>query len=413
MMRTIIINLILGLFLKGTVGAVDGYWVERAQMPEPRTGHAAVVAEGTVYITGGRTTGPAMNATRQQLWAYDPAANQWNTGLPDMPEPREAHVAVALGDTIWVFGGRNHNDLIPEVDFWVVGSNQWQSAGTMSTPREGMGVVAQSGSIYLIGGKASHSMWAPPVTRVDRFDPQTRQWTVSDTLNQARVGFAWAAQGDTIICAGGRFVDPLTSVEQRIDAEAWQSVVPLTNPRSDGSAVFFRGDFVLLGGIGSEGQADDNQYYDGINWHTFESNLLPRFGETGVVAGDAIYVMGGRNGNQLLRSTEQFIPTTGLASVPFTPEKSGLIEAFPNPFNGSVRLTFSLPPGVTGVQNLSIYNTLGQIVYRQNLQLTPDNPAILLEGTGLGSSGVYVAVLRYMTRSHSSRYISQKLTYLK
>lgn len=300
-------------------------------MPEPRSQHAAVAVGDTVYITGGRTSGPAMMATRSQLWSYHPETDAWDTSLPEMPEPREAHVMAAMGDTLWVFGGRNHNTMVSSVIYWIVGSDTWQMAGEMPLPREGMGVMTYNGKIYLIGGKASHAMWASPVTQVDEFNPQTLQWTISDTLQQARVGFAWAAQGDTIMCAGGRYLDPLASVERRVDGNAWEPATPLNGPRSDGAAVFFCEKFVLLGGIGAEGQSGSNQEFDGTTWQSFASNLLPRFEETAVVVENSILVMGGRNGNQLLASTEQYIPLTKATDEPEFPAEMVLINATPIP----------------------------------------------------------------------------------
>ncbi|MCF7839979.1 MAG: T9SS type A sorting domain-containing protein [Candidatus Marinimicrobia bacterium] len=406
--------MILILLLSFPVWGGDGYWIERSSMPEPRSQHAAVVVDGTVYLTGGRTSGPAMMATRSQLWAYHPDTDEWSTNLPEMSEPREDHVMVATGDTLWVFGGRNHNTMVSSVIYWIVGSEGWQLAGEMPLPREGMGVMTYSGKIYLIGGKASHAMWASPVTQVDEFNPQSFQWTISDTLQQARVGFAWAAHGDTIMCAGGRFLDPLASVERRIDGNAWESATPLNGPRSDGAAVFFRENFVLLSGIGAEGQAAGNQEFDGTTWQSFESNLLPRFEETAVVVENSILVMGGRNGNQLLASTEQYIPFTKTTDEPEFPAEMALINAYPNPFNGSVRVDLTLSENVSAVQSVNIYNVRGQLVYQHNP--APDfnqQSHLVIRGENLGATGVYVMVVHYWIRDGAPGLLLHKLTYLK
>lgn len=382
-------------------------------MPEPRSSHAAVVFDGTVYITGGRASGPAMNAARAQLWAYDPESDTWNTNLPDMPEPREAHVMVVMGDTLWVFGGRNHTTMVSSIYYWIVGSDVWHAAGEMPLPREGMGIMTTGGRIYLIGGKASHAMWAPSLTRVEEFDPQTRQWTMSDTLQQARAGFAWAVHGDTILCAGGRFLDPLASVERRIDGNAWESAMPLNGPRSDGAAVFFQENFILLGGIGSEGQAGNNQMFDGMAWQSFTPNLLPRYEETAVVVENSILVMGGRNGNQLLASTEQYIPTTATTEEPEFPAESALLQAYPNPFNGAVRLSVALGKDVSTVPTLYIYNLRGQRVYQRTVPGVADQQVLTINGSDLGAAGIYLVELRYESGDGQLQRILRKLSYLK
>ncbi|MCF7797704.1 MAG: T9SS type A sorting domain-containing protein [Candidatus Marinimicrobia bacterium] len=413
-MKKFIAILIHVVLLRVMLQAGDGYWVERASIPESRSQHAAVVVDGTVYLTGGRTAGPAMMATRSQLWAYHPDTDEWFTNLPDMPEPREDHVMVATGDTLWVFGGRNHNTMVTSVVYWIVGAPAWQEAGEMPLPREGMGATTYGGKIYLVGGKASHAMWASPVSRVDEFDPQTWQWTVSDTLQQARVGFAWAAHGDTVLCAGGRFLDPLASVERRIDGNAWEAAPQLNGPRSDGAAVFFEGNFVLLGGVGSEGQSGNNLVFDGTSWQTFEPNLLPRYEETAVVVDNAILVMGGRNGNQLLASTEQYIILTASAEEPELPAEMVLMQAYPNPFNGSLRVAITLDERVYSVHVVDVYNLQGQRVHSYAVQAGGGSVLTMrIQGADLGATGVYLMVLRYQTSDGTQHQLLHKLTYLK
>ena len=265
------------VFLPLSLLGIDGSWIERSPMPDARFGQATAAIDGVIYVSGGRSSPTGMHSSHGQLWAYNVQTDSWNTDLPAFPESRVDHVMIALGDTLWVFGGRNQSTIIVPVLFWVEGSDQWQYATDFPNPREGMKAFVHNGMVYLIGGKASHSMWSSPTARVDRFDPQTLAWTTMDSLNQARVDFAAAAHADTVVCFGGRFIDPIVSVEDGLLGGVWQTVNPLSVPRSNGSAVYYQNEYILIGGITPSGQADNNLAFDGNNWSDFEGNLLPRY----------------------------------------------------------------------------------------------------------------------------------------
>ncbi|NQV30062.1 MAG: hypothetical protein HQ508_04165 [Candidatus Marinimicrobia bacterium] len=413
MMINYILKVVSLTFFAVSVFAIEGSWVERSPMPERRLGHAVASIGAHIYISGGVSSPTGMHETHSQLWAYDYLLDTWITNLPSLPEPRVDHTMTALGDTLWVFGGRNQNSIISAVLFWVEGTDQWQYATELPYAREGMRSIIHNGYVYLIGGKASHSMWTPPTARVDRFNPQTYTWSVIDSLNQARVGFAIAAHGDTVVCIGGRFIDPLASVEYGMLGGAWQMISPLIVPRSNCSAVYYQNEFVLIGGLTPGGQANNNLSYDGSNWFPFEGNLLPRHDSAVQIAGLGILVMGGRNGGQALNTVEYFLPTVGVRREDVIPENFSSIKTFPNPFNGSAIIELSLP-GVGDIpKSLIIYNIRGEEVLREPLPEFQNMFTTYISGDKLGQSGVYLAVFNYRTSAGERVWMSQKLILLQ
>ncbi|MCF6239089.1 MAG: hypothetical protein L3J79_09840 [Candidatus Marinimicrobia bacterium] len=382
-------------------------------MPEARFGHAAASIASLIYVTGGRSSYSGMHSLQSQLWAYNVQTDSWSTELPELPEPRTDHAMIALGDTLWIFGGRSGNAIIGSVLYWVEGSDQWQYAAEFPVPREGMRSFVHNGLVYLIGGKTSHSMWAQPAARVDRFDPLTLSWSVMDSLNQARVDFAAAAHGDTVVCIGGRFIDPIASIENGILGGSWQTVTPLLVPRSNSSAVYYQNQIVLIGGFTSNGQADNNLAFDGNNWIDFDGNLLPRYDAAVLSASSGIFILGGRNGNQALTSLEYYSSTVGVGEPPIVPGKMALIKSYPNPFNGATVIKVNTPGLDVSSNSLIIYGLNGEAVHRQQLPAQRESHTVSISGSQLGPSGIYVAVFNYVLLNGQAGQVNQKLTLLK
>ena len=371
-----------------------GTWVEIMDMPGPRVGHAAALIENHVYVSGGRAGHGGMHGAEGQLWAFDIFTGTWNAELPQLPQPREEHTMVALGDTLLVFGGRNNETIFSDVLLWVVGSDMWQTISVMPVPRTGMGAFIQDGRVFLVGGKTSYNMWSPPTEYADSFDPSDQSWASVDPLNQARVDFAIVAHGDTALCLGGRFVDPITSVEMLTSDGEWSFDTPLQIARSSSAGVYLNGAVVVLGGITTHGLAQNNLIFNGIGWDDFEANLLPRYDLVAVATEENIYVMGGRNGNQILRSAEKYTRPVSIANPRSTPKQFTLLSAYPNPFNGAVTLSFIESVGLQDELRLTVYNIQGQLVHRRTI-VKEELSSFRLNDTDLGSSGTYIVVLDY------------------
>ena len=69
-------------------------------MPTKRSGGAAAVLDGKIYVAGGRTS-----QTGNHFAVYDPKADKWEA-LPPAPTQRNHLGVVAAAGKIWVVGGR-------------------------------------------------------------------------------------------------------------------------------------------------------------------------------------------------------------------------------------------------------------------------------------------------------------------
>lgn len=113
-----------------------------------RASFATVVVRDSAFSLGGFSTGGPLDVVQR----YHPAAGTQQKAV--MPTPRGGLAAVAREDTIFVFGGRSPADqVLNTVEFYLPETNRWHQAQALSLPREGFAAVAVDGVIYLFGGR--------------------------------------------------------------------------------------------------------------------------------------------------------------------------------------------------------------------------------------------------------------------
>lgn len=79
-------------------------WMTLAPMPNAQGGIAAAAVNGALYVFGGEFFGAGGGGVYEEVWRYDPAADEWAAMTP-MPEPRHGLGAVTIGDRIYVVAG--------------------------------------------------------------------------------------------------------------------------------------------------------------------------------------------------------------------------------------------------------------------------------------------------------------------
>jgi hypothetical protein len=104
----------------------------------------AVALAGRLHAVGGRLTTFQFNVASYAV--YDPTADRWSTQAP-LPTPRSGIAAAVLDGWIFVVGGVfAHNDADdPEADTWV-------AMAPMRTPRRGTGAASLGGPLRPGGG---------------------------------------------------------------------------------------------------------------------------------------------------------------------------------------------------------------------------------------------------------------------
>lgn len=134
-------------------------WTALTPMPEPRSTHDAVVADGFLYVVGGWTmpggdsTAAEFVQTALRLKLDDPG-NPWES-LGEQPFRRRALAAASLEGSIYVIGGLNEDmEVERRVDRYDVATGVWsQVADLPGSKLEGFApsAFAVQGRLYVVG----------------------------------------------------------------------------------------------------------------------------------------------------------------------------------------------------------------------------------------------------------------------
>jgi N-acetylneuraminic acid mutarotase len=180
-------------------------WVELESMPTPRGAGAGAVIGNLIYVVAGRPG--AQNA----LEVYDIEGEGWTelAPLPDTFEDRNRLTAGAIGDLIYVIGGRydggGFGSPRPDsVDIYNPETNSWSSGMPMLRERGGLNGVVAYGCFYVWGGEGQN-IGEPNDVYPDHdvYDPVANQWTALDPLPVPIHGVTGAAFVDGLIYMPG------------------------------------------------------------------------------------------------------------------------------------------------------------------------------------------------------------------
>jgi hypothetical protein len=173
--------------------------------PSARSGLAAVTVGGTAYLLGGCGAGrfPAEVAGTRDGRHFRTVAR--------LPVPACYAAAAAIGNRVWLFGGRTAagpTDVIQQVD---LASGTAHVIGHLPHRLAGAAAFVLNGTIYLAGGTAAAASptgtwptWAGPTSAaVFRYEPSSGQLTVAGQLPVPVAGAAAAVIGETAYLIGG------------------------------------------------------------------------------------------------------------------------------------------------------------------------------------------------------------------
>lgn len=152
----------LDLFTRYDPDAPPGSrWTELDPIPHERDHFSAVVIGDKLYVAGGRTSEVAFGnamfaAVVPEVDVYDFGTENWST-LTMLPSPRAASPTAALGGAMYVIGGEGGSMSLPGADAWddvhrLVPSSPWATLDPIPVPRHGTGAAVCGGDIYVAAG---------------------------------------------------------------------------------------------------------------------------------------------------------------------------------------------------------------------------------------------------------------------
>jgi hypothetical protein len=123
-------------------------WLPGAPLHTGRHHVASAVADGKLYIVGGRTPRDVALAER-----FDPAVGAWER-LPSVPPQAGSRAATTVGNLMVVMGGSNEAAgwVTPAVWTFDAGTARWRRLPDLGIPRHSQTAVTHGGYVYVFAG---------------------------------------------------------------------------------------------------------------------------------------------------------------------------------------------------------------------------------------------------------------------
>jgi N-acetylneuraminic acid mutarotase len=200
------IHVVGGVHRKKNLATVDVFdtpskkWQSGARLQVARSRLAAVAWGGKLYAIGGYVGDGTEALDTGMVEEYDPGKGAW-VEKAGMPTPRHGHAAVVVNNRILVIGGygkdaSGYGDLTA-VEEYDPKNNRWTRKAAMASRRGFLGAAVVRGKVFAIGGHMDQS-------RVERYDPEMDRWIDLEQAPAAFDRFGIAAVDNDIYCVGGQ-----------------------------------------------------------------------------------------------------------------------------------------------------------------------------------------------------------------
>ncbi len=161
-------------------------WTQLADMPSRRWGPSAIVANGKIYVFGGRSSSVPPYGS---IEVYDPQTNTWTTNPKSMPTPRYCLTTCLLDSNIYAIGGWYHSSTGPiydKVECYNFYRDEWKTESPLPVARAVLASLVLGGKIYVYGGaKTTHPNFG--TSAIYQFEPNTFQ-AYAHSVNLSRFG---------------------------------------------------------------------------------------------------------------------------------------------------------------------------------------------------------------------------------
>jgi N-acetylneuraminic acid mutarotase len=130
-------------------------WEHLGAMPEPVQSAAVAVVNGKIYLIGGRTetyaTVTASSAASTAVQEFDPETKGWRPRQP-MPTARTGAAAAVRDGKVFVVGGASAGQAVAIVEIYDPATDTWTTGTRLRTARTGHGVASVQGRLFVIAG---------------------------------------------------------------------------------------------------------------------------------------------------------------------------------------------------------------------------------------------------------------------
>jgi len=279
----------------GLHGPAYADWLEGAPIAQARAFGAAASIGDTVYVAGGA----GIEATVADFAAYDTIGDIWRP-LPTMPSGRQGFGMAALDGAIYVSGGYAGDEFDqPSRELWRYDAVTavWLQMPDMPSARARHGMAAIDGKLYVIGGEG------PNASRVLVFDGYQGEWRdFGADLPVPRKDLGIVVAAGRVYAVGGRTGSGVTGRVDALDVSArrWTSAPDLPAPRADAAIGVVGSRIHVAGGRSNDPMRTFAEHYvldaNGGRWASEAPLPLPRLGAASAGSENGFVVVGGSGG---------------------------------------------------------------------------------------------------------------------
>ncbi len=392
-------------------------WSSAAALNTPRAGAAAVSYDGKIYVFGGKSFN---NKLLNSVEVYDPLNDVWNdTEVEPFKHARYNASAIVWENKIYLIGGRTNNKAVEMVEVYDPVQNKWQQAHEMHNEREGHSANILNDRIYVIGGRKSSEY----VDDIEWYNKMKTEWEEADIDmdDHARAAHFSAVYRNAYYMLGGYYYGGPTNTIYKLNLDSlkgdtWENLGTMSSPRAYGATAAIDSMIFLIGGETTDGKTGMVELFNTQSGRlsTGLSMPSPRSGMAAAVLQSKVFVIGGYSGaaNDILDKVEVYTPDiTAIITRRPLPQGFRLARAYPNPFNGRIRLDFKI--ALSGTVQIDILNSIGQKIRRlEERRFSPGNYSTFWDARD--NNGTWVASGSYfiLIRSGGQHQIL-KITYVK
>lgn len=311
----------------GNLARSAGVWTQSFG----RYNHAATLHNGSIYVVGGIDMGRDYLSSGER---WDGSSLRW-TSIAPMQCPRFSPTLTSLGAYgLFAVGGVGESrKFLSSVERYCEADNRWMRMPSMSAQRHGHTTVVYQGSLYVLGGNQNGSS----VERLDLDGAEAEKWVPMPPMVTPRRGhvatvvgrylYVIGGQDDTAVVSSDTDTSGCIALVERFDGVRWSSMQPMSEGRSEHTAVVHEYWIYVFGGIGEkrgEILATAEKYDSSTGeWSGLPPMGHPRWGHTTVAVGDCLYVVGGKGCHGALSSVECFdtVKCQWVKDIPSMPEE--------------------------------------------------------------------------------------------
>ncbi len=281
-------------YMPATPGLKEGTWRDGSILPLPLGEVASAIVGQKIYLFGqgdGRT------------FVHDLFQGNWSLSLAQRPFAGNHHGCEVIGDKIYLMGGLD-NGSAGQVQIYDTVTDTWALGAPMPWNGGSCSTALINGLIYVGGGNLQGSGTAGNFAV---YDPVLDSWTALGLMPTPVNHAASGTDGEKLYVFGGRggpnvpqagfdtvqIYDPVANTWET--STAGQAAPMPMGRGGTGRAVYFRGEFFIMGGEDTMQAFDDVQVYSPLTdtWRAGKPMPTPRHGIYPTLFESRIHVLGG------------------------------------------------------------------------------------------------------------------------